>query len=109
MITACSVEVSETPAEPPREGPEGSWWLGGADGGVFVDIQDDANSNDDLYQGTVYDDSEMLGVWYQGRFKLVGALEFSPENHDHYQFWDGERLYLTEGSYLEPLDAFSAP
>lgn len=96
LLSACSVETEE------KAGPNGSWWLGGADGGVFVRIQDDGNPDDDIYQGEIYFDHTQK-IWYQGKFQLVGKLKFELENHAQYQFWDGEKLYLIESSYLEPI------
>lgn len=85
-------------------GPDGSWWLGGADGGVFIKIEEDANPNDRLYQGTIYfDGSEKIE--YKGEFKLVGDIKFSPDKHVQYQFWDGEKLHLQESSYLQPTES----
>ena len=96
LMTACSIETV------PPQGPEGSWWVGGADGGVFVNITDDNNLSDNIYSGIIYYDSDQ-SVWYNGNFKLVGDLVFSPEDHSLYVGWDGERLLLTESSYLQAL------
>lgn len=95
FLASCTIETEE------KSGPEGSWWLGGDDGGVYIKIQEDSNPNDNLYQGAIYFDGNQ-SVWYKGEFKLVGNIKFSPENHAQYQFWDGEKLHLVESSYLEP-------
>ena len=34
-------------------GPPGSWWVGGDDGGVFVDVRDDGSPDDSVYIGTI--------------------------------------------------------
>lgn len=101
FIIGCTSEVYTAPV-----GPAGSWWLGGEDGGVFVDIKDNNNINDDLYTGTIYFDADQT-VWYQGAFKLIGHLNFEVNNHSHYLFWDGEFLYLTESSYLKTVNPIS--
>ena len=88
-------------------GPDDSWWLGGADGGAFVNIKEDQNPDDRIYLGTIYFEHDK-SVWYQGAFKLVGNLDFSVNKHDQYIFWDGERLHLKESSYLEPVDPIPA-
>ncbi len=98
FLVACTTEVHQVP-----EGPAGSWWLGGDDGGAFIDIKDDENTNDNLYSGTIYYDADNQ-IWYQGPFKLVGKLKFDINNHDQYLAWDGERLYLKEQSYLQALN-----
>lgn len=97
-LSACSIETEE------KNGPNGSWWLGGDDGGVFVRIWDDENKNDKLYQGEIYFENTQK-IWYQGKFQLVGDLNFTIEDRAQYQFWDGEKLYLIESSYLEPTSA----
>ncbi len=96
--TACSLEV-----DPPMEGPNGSWWTGGADGGVFVKIQDDGNTSDQIYTGTIYYEHDKT-VWYSGRFELVGSTAFDPSDKSQYAGWDGDELFLKNGSYLKSLD-----
>lgn len=98
-LTGCSDK------EPPKEGPNGSWWVGGADGGVFVHIEDDSNPADDKYQGTVYYEFDK-SIWYQGAFQLKGNLKFTPENQSQYLAWDGERLHLVGSSYLEAVGEY---
>ncbi|MFD1215132.1 hypothetical protein [Microbulbifer celer] len=99
ILTACSLE------KVPATGPDGSWWVGGSDGGVFVKITDDDNPSDKFYTGTIYYEYDQ-SVWYRGVFKLVGDIEFSPEKRDQYLAWDGERLHLTGSSYLEATEDF---
>lgn len=98
LIGACTFEKNTPPI-----GPEGSWWLGGDDGGVFVDIKDDDNANDRIFIGTIYFDADK-SIWYQGPLKLVGNIKYSIEDHDQYIAWDGERLLLKESSYLEAIN-----
>ena len=98
FTTACSVEHDQA-----KKGPENSWWLGGADGGAYIKIEEDNNINDNLYQGVVFFEHDKT-VWYRGPFKLIGDLEFTIDNHDLYLFWDGERIHLQQGSYLEAVN-----
>ena len=98
ILSACTDETYSPP-----QGPEGSWWLGGDDGGVFVKITDDENTHDDIYSGTIYYDADQT-IWYEGSFKLVGSLKFSVDDHNLFLAWDGERLYLKESSYLEAIN-----
>jgi hypothetical protein len=95
LIVACSVETVE------KTGPDGSWWLGGDDGGVFVKVTDDENFNDNMYTGAIYFDGTQK-IWYKGPLRLVGNIQFSPENRAQYLFWDGEKLHLKDAAYLEP-------
>lgn len=97
-LNSCTIEKDEE-----KKGPNGSWWLGGADGGVYIKIDEGIKINDNLYEGTIYFEHDMT-IWYQGSFKLMGNLDFSINNHDLYNFWDGERVQLKESSYLEAID-----
>ncbi len=97
FVCSCSID------EEPKLGPDGSWWLGGDDGGVFVNIADDANPNDNIYRGTIYNDSDH-SIWYQGAFELSGEIDFNPQDRKSYLFWDGQFLHLEGGSYLQAVD-----
>jgi len=98
IVFSCSVEVDKE-----KNGPENSWWLGGADGGVYIKIEEGKNINDELYQGVIFFEHDKT-VWYRGQFKLVGDIKFSIENHNSYLFWDGEKVHLQQNSYLEALN-----
>jgi len=100
ITAACSVDVDEE-----KKGPEGSWWLGGADGGVYIKIEEDKNLNDKLYQGIVFFEHDKT-VWYRGPFKLVGDVRFSIDDHDLYLFWDGEKIHLQQSSYLQAINLY---
>jgi len=99
ITAACSVEV-----DAPKKGPENSWWLGGADGGAYIKIEEEDNKlNDDFYTGVIFFDHDKT-AWYRGPFKLVGDIKLDTNNHDLYLFWDGEKIHLKESSYLEAVN-----
>ncbi len=90
--------------EQEKVGPNGSFWVGGADGGVFIQVSPVPESDEQrIYSGTVYDEFDEA-IWYAGRFRLHGHFDFDPTNREHYLGWDGERILLLESSYLEALD-----
>lgn len=97
LLSCCSIENA-----PPASGPNDSWWLGGDDGGVFIKIVDDENTADRIYTGVIYYDTDQ-SIWYKGKFELIGTLDFSPEDHTAYLFWDGADLHLRDSSRLRPL------
>lgn len=99
LISCSSEELAQT-------GPNGSWWVGGDDGGVFINIIDNENTTDQIYTGTIYFGHDQ-SIWYQGKFKLIGDIKFSPDDHSLYQGWDGERLHLTNAAYLEAVEPIS--
>lgn len=104
MVMALTVFSTgcETESEP-KIGPNGSWWVGGADGGVFVLVKEDANPDDDLYSGTIWFDQDQ-SLWYEGPLRLVGKPTINPDDRDQYLGWDGERLYLEGGAWLEAVE-----
>lgn len=92
-----------TPLEaPPRPEsvPEGAIWVGGLDGGVFIDVEKLAQDPPAIYRGTVYD--EYSGeVWFSGLLELDppgGAVDLSMPGL--FTGWDGEALYLEDGRAL---------
>ena len=97
LLSGCEVETVESS---PEVGPNGSWFLGGVDGGVYLNVIEDDNPNDKIYDAEIYFDGDKT-IWYKGPLKLVGNDAFSPENKKLYVAWDGTVLILKEG-YLEP-------
>ena len=57
LISCSSEELAQT-------GPNGSWWVGGDDGGVFINIIDNENTTDQIYTGTIYFGHDQ-SIWYQ--------------------------------------------
>jgi len=98
LISACNTEFSN-----PAIGPNGSWWTGGADGGVFVLIEDDENKTDNIYQGTIYYEHDK-SIWFQGKFKYNKKSTFDFKNKELYDGWDGEKLFLTDNSFLSAVN-----
>jgi len=94
LLFACSPDNSDITSS-----PNGSWWTGGVDGGVFIRIEDDENTNDNIYQGIVYYEYDK-SVWYKGKFKYSRNSTFDYKNKLNYDGWDGEKLFLKDGSYL---------
>jgi len=99
FLSACS----ENQYVPEQEGPNGSWWVGGIDGGVYVFIEDDANTQDNNYQGVIYYEFDKT-VWYQGKFEYNGKLPLDYKNRNIYDGWDGENLFLKDKSILKAIN-----
>lgn len=96
FLIACQPITSAGPELRPEPVPVSALWVGGADGGVYVDIsRDDKN-----YSGTVYTDSTG-DIWYSGSFTYSGTAEFDVKSAESYTGWDGEMLYLANGEYLK--------
>ncbi len=95
VLAACEIENADTQPD----GPDGSWWLGGADGGVYLRISDDDNTQDRQFTGVIYYEGDQ-SVWYEGDFVLEGDLKFDANDREQYLFWDGERIHLKDASSL---------
>ena len=96
FLFACQPATSYEPELRPESVPVSALWVGGADGGVYVDISLDAEN----YSGTIYTDSTG-DVWYSGSFIYSGTAEFDVNAAGSYTGWDGEMLYLANGEYLK--------
>lgn len=93
-LLACT-PVSDSAPEHPQNVPESAIWVGGTDGGVFVNIE----KGDGVYNGAVYA-METGAIWYEGMLVYSGDGEFDIDDPDVYDGWDGENLYLTNGEKL---------
>lgn len=96
LLFACQPVTSFEPQQRPEQVPTAALWVGGADGGVYVDISRDAGN----YSGTVYTDSTG-DIWYSGSFTYSGTAEFDVKAAESYTGWDGEMLYLANGEQLQ--------
>ena len=99
LIVACSNNTYT----PPMDDPNGSWWVGGEHGGVYVFIEDDKNTQDKIYQGTIYYEFDQ-SVWYKGKFEFNGTGSLDYKNKSLYNGWDGEKLFLKDNTYLQALN-----
>ena len=107
LIFSFTLIACEQYQAPDSNGPNGSWWVGGADGGVYVFIEDDINSTDNIYQGTIYYDSDKT-VWYKGKFEYNINMPLNYKNKKLYSGWDGERLFFIDNSYLKAINKIPA-
>ena len=105
MLLLCVFFSGCEPYVPPDpNGPNGSWWVGGLDGGVYVFMEDDANPSDNIYQGSIYFDADKT-LWYKGKFQYSQNTRLDYKNREIYSGWDGERLLLKDQSYLQAMEA----
>ena len=96
FLIACQPLTNARPDLRPEPVTVSALWVGGADGGVYVEI----GRNDKNYSGTVYTDSTG-DAWYNGFFTYRGTAEFDVKSAASYTGWDGEMLYLANGEYLK--------
>jgi hypothetical protein len=100
-----SVAVPEAPrAAPPTRPasvPAEAFWVGGLDGGVFVLIERTSDGRG-RFAGKIYHPDGEL--WYAG--PLVPAprdASIDPTQHDQFAGWDGQRLLMSDGRWLESV------
>lgn len=83
-------------------GPDGSWLVGDEHSGVYVFIQDNDDSEDRTYKGTIYSVNDE-SIVFQGEFDYSRHVSFDYSNPEIYTNWDGERLYLIDNSFLKAM------
>lgn len=103
FLISCSQEDDEkrsTPPIPPNV-PYDALWIGGNDGGAFIEVEETSDSS--RYLGTIYFESSGE-IWYQGALKYTGSTPFDTKSPSSYIAWDGDVLLLKNGSKLIALD-----
>lgn len=97
-------DMSET-SQRPQGVPESAFWIGGADGGVFIVVQKNKELQAHIYYSEIYHD-QTGELWYKGRL----AMQPSDQPYvDHtkqelFMSWDGESLHLSDGRVLQAID-----
>jgi hypothetical protein len=97
VLVACD-QPSREPARPTGL-PTEAFWIGGADGGVFVRLQRPDTAHD-AYSGAIYHPDG--SVWYEGRFSLepAGSAPVDAEDRQRLTGWDGTQILLDDGRAL---------
>lgn len=89
----------------PESLPAEAFFVGGADGGVYVQLNAARERAESIYTGTIfYADGQ---TWYEGAFRLepAKANAIDTSNKTLFDAWDGEVLYLRDRRRLRALDA----
>ncbi len=97
LLWGCNTQV--TP--PPRAVgiPMDAVWAGGTDGGAWFKSRQQGR----LYYCQVFND-QTGDVWAEGFFKAAGNLEkMAKDNNLKYEWFDGKRIQLEGGVFLEPV------
>ena len=88
----------------PKNVPATALWAGGPDGGVFIEVSNSSLDKDGYVNVVLYDDYTG-DIIYKGFMKNESNLENSTLNGDVYEGWDGERLHISTGGWLVPIDS----
>jgi hypothetical protein len=105
----CPQPAANVSHEPPRPAslPASAFWLGGADGGVFISIAVASKNTSNQYKAAIYHATGEL--WYRGRLSLeASSAAFDHDKPSSYTAWDGDTLYLKNGGRLRALDPIEA-
>lgn len=104
LFTAgCDVSVNEPSPEPPPGLPENTVWVGGADGGAFVWVAEQAEKSGRVQLNVFFESGD---VWFEGVAEPKPNLEALalPLEAEDIQGWDGERLLITKQRALAAID-----
>ncbi|PAU82349.1 hypothetical protein CK501_04175 [Halovibrio salipaludis] len=105
FLAACDGQSNGEPAKAPQAPDtvsEEAVWVGGRDGGVFVELSE-------TEQGGIYTGSIRYGhngeLWYQGKFKYTGDEPFALDKQSSFKSWDGTTLYLSNQEQLVAIES----
>lgn len=95
------IEVSYRPDITPKNVSESAVWVGGPDGGVYIDLE--STEEKQYYNLTVY--AQVTGsILYKGKLKSENILDsFNTRDSSAYSFWDGDNLVLSNGEILKAV------
>lgn len=105
IAQACNIEVGDNITDAPSRPnavPEDAIWSGGADGGVFILLSFSDESTPGTYRASIYND-QTGDLEFNGLLSVGNSsdLVLNPGDTSLFAGWDGSRLYLSDGRYLE--------
>lgn len=81
--------------------PETALWIGGLDGGNYIEIQKLKDDPINVYQAKIYYDYEICELRYSGKLALNNIENsFDYTNPDTFSSFDGVKLNLQDGRHL---------
>jgi len=79
--------------------PKTALWVGGVDGGIYLEIKKDQNDKPNIYRGVIYHSSGDID--FKGKLSINSKEpSFEYNNSESYSSWDGDILYLRDGREL---------
>jgi len=79
--------------------PKTALWVGGVDGGIYLEIKKDQNDKPNIYSGVIYHSSGDID--FKGKLSINNnEPSFEYNNSESYSSWDGDILYLRDGREL---------
>lgn len=97
---SCVTEMAQQEPQRPESVSSAANWIGGPDGGVWVELQPDPDRAG-IYQATIT--HETGAVAYQGPLRRQPAAD-SPIDPSLIDGWDGDELLLMDGGSLRAVE-----
>lgn len=98
LLLGCN-ENDVTEQSKPQNVPQSALWVGGIDGGVYIDITKVKTDPSDIFDATVY--YHFGDIDYKGKLLLNSTNKaFDYKDVSSYSAWDGDTLYLQDGRKL---------
>ena len=99
LLAALIVGCGSMPPRPDTV-PAGAFWVGGSDGGVFVQLAKEPSDPDQVYRAKIY--YEKGELWYEGTLTLEppNGPPVDIANAEAFSGWDGTQLILADGRTL---------
>lgn len=102
LILFGCIEVSYCPDIKPENVSESAVWVGGPDGGAYIDLEPTEEQR--YFNVTVYAQVSG-GIKYKGKLKSNNILDsFNTRDRSVYSFWDGDMLVLQNGEILKAVE-----
>ena len=100
LLVGCQ-QSQQNVAEKPTGVPGDAFQVGGADGGVYVELSKVASDPPDCYRGSIFEERSGT-LWFRGTLKLRPATTPPIDIHNAALFsgWDGDALLLKDGRKL---------
>lgn len=96
FLSACDSNKNHEPPNKPGSVSESAFWVGGADGGAYIEINKKSTHE---YYAKIYFDATGE-IWYEGVLNYSGDDEIDVNNKKVFSFWDGDTLYLVNNKQL---------
>ncbi len=82
----------------PKGVPDTAFWVGGSDGGVYINIKQNKKIKNKFYTEIYFDSTGE--IWYEGWLYYSGDKSLNIKDKSIYSFWDGDILYLVNNETL---------
>lgn len=97
-LVACDSTDTYGPKIKPSNIPDTAFWVGGADGGAYIEIKPNKEVRNKYYAKIYFDSTGE--IWYEGWLIYSGKETLNINDKNIYSLWDGDTLYLVDNKFL---------